>query len=441
MGVKNFKKVFSPHGTLSFKDLKGLVLAIDASGEIYRGVLGTSKIDQLTDGKGNMTNYLSVILGVIKNLYTSGAKQIWVFDSPTPHPLKFALIDRAKTKSKAKEELSSINIVPDIKVSVDIDGNDKDNDNEDELFAIPEGYIDTSARRDQLNKQAFTINGEMINNVKRILDAFQIPYIVAPNHFEAEHIAADLTKRGLADAVLTNDPDALLFGATRVIMRNKGKDKKKSKSAEFVDYHLNILLENASISLTNLRRIGVILGCDFYVDKPNKDDEEDPRPYFKGVGPKTVLTRLSSLVGKKIFDDENIVRAMSVFESKIPPYNIVNEKYMSEKKGERPFRSSKSINKLVTWLVDDMNFNAKILVERFRTAYGLDKIRYKGNTNKHTAADDSHENKNKDEDETANVDVDIDADVDLDKAKGKRKSKNKHKGAAKITFEYENVTF
>lgn len=382
MGIKDFKKVFGNQGYLSLKQLKGLTLAIDTMGELYRGLLGTSKVDQLTDKDGNPTNYVGVLIGVIKKFYTSDIQQIWVFDNPVPHPLKLVLADRSEKRKKAEDTLNEMN--GDVKmnqeddhlitpiVDVDIDDNP--------LFRIPQGYIDMpmdDKKRNQLGKQAFRITSDMINNVKRILDGFDIPYIIAPPGVEAEHVAAYLTTIGKADAVFTNDPDALLFGATRVIMRNRERKIKQTKQTEFIDYHLSIILEENKITREDMAKVAVALGCDFYSDKPDPADDDDGRPYFKGIGAKTILKKLGTLKRGNKFNDPLVIRAMNVYFEPVPSFTIVNEKSLANKKGARPFHSSSKISRLVTWLVDELGFDAKKLVTQFRTTFELEKIKYK----------------------------------------------------------------
>ncbi len=410
MGIKDFKKVFNNHGHLSLKQLKGLKIAVDAMGELYRGILGTSKVDQLTDKDGQPTNYIGVLIGVIRNFYLNDVTQIWVFDSPVPHPLKYVLLERSKNRANANQKLDELNGIPtqphqpheslhspphhqpqqtqqqdqkqEHKVAVDMD---------DPLYAMPASYVDMGSSDDdtehtdkaakkkkhQLQKQAFQITGKMINNVRRILDGFGIPHITAPPGIEAEHVAAQLAATGVVDAVFTNDPDALVFGAPRIIMRNRDKKMKKSKYTEFVDYHLSLLLKESKLTHSELVETAIILGCDFYSDKNDPDDDDDARPYFKGIGAKTVLKKRPILVKRGVFGDPLVKQAMNAFSAPIPPYTIVNEESLAGTKGHRPFRSSKKINAMIEWLVNDLSFDPDPLVERFRETFGLDKIKYR----------------------------------------------------------------
>jgi DNA excision repair protein ERCC-5 len=67
------------------------------------------------------------------------------------------------------------------------------------------------------------ITEEMREDIMKLLDAFDLPFVIAP--FEAEAQCAVLESLGLVDGVVTEDSDAFLFGA-KTIYRNIFNDKK-----------------------------------------------------------------------------------------------------------------------------------------------------------------------------------------------------------------------
>lgn len=392
MGIKQFKKVFEHQAECSAKYLKGKRIAVDALAELCRALLGTSSVTQLTDRNGNPTNYISVILSVISKLYLAGAMQIWVFDSPKPHPLKYVLRERSERRKNAKEKLDKLNGVQSPLVGVQLTSEwpkrDFVNVSKDSKFYIPPDAMESEEKEStkrRLEKQSIKVTAEMIANVKRILDAFRIPYVVAPDCIEAEHVAAHLTTIDKADIVFTPDPDALLFGAKRVLMRNKNN---RGKDDEYILYKLDLLLERYKIDRIKLINMGIILGCDFYCDERDEDDPEDYRPYFKGIGPKTIMKKYKGVAGG--LEDDKVEQARNAFLVDPPPYIIVNEECLQNKKGSRSFSNSNKINELVAWLVDTLSFNPDSLVERFRNVYGLRRIKYITQSNKQEAKPDDH---------------------------------------------------
>lgn len=69
----------------------------------------------------------------------------------------------------------------------------------------------------QLTVRALKITEQHNNDAKRLLNLMGIPYITAPGEAEAQ--CAAMAKAGIVDAIITEDMDALAFGA-KVLLRN-----------------------------------------------------------------------------------------------------------------------------------------------------------------------------------------------------------------------------
>ena len=94
-----------------------------------------------------------------------------------------------------------------------------------------------------------------------LLDILRIPYITSPT--EAEATAAVLNSRGLVDAVLTDDIDAFLFGATTLI-RSKSTDTSTAASKDLVDvYEMSELQRTCKIDRNGLVFIALVAGSDY----------------------------------------------------------------------------------------------------------------------------------------------------------------------------------
>jgi hypothetical protein len=183
----------------------------------------------------------------------------------------------------------------------------------------------------------------MINDLKLMLDSFNIPWIEAPAGFEAEQLAAYLTNNHLhgikADAVLTPDPDCLLFGARMMIKNDKQK---------FYKYQLASILHDNKISHDDLIKIGVILGCDFADKTP-------------GVGPGTVLKKQAAI---SLTDRQ--ISAVAYFIKPICSNILANIKWQSST--QEPFTQQQKILDLFKWMTEIKGFSIPRTESRFKAA-------------------------------------------------------------------------
>ncbi len=214
----------------------------------------------------------------------------------------------------------------------------------DEINNLPNDKFDTEGniinnmfnnemrlKKQALEKQAFVITSSMINDIKLILNCFNIHYIDSPKGYEAEQIAAFLSSTDQCDGVYSGDTDPIVFGA-KIHYRKHPKTKKILKYTRD-----NILLQiekNSKIKKPNLntiRKIAVILGCDFAPKTPR-------------IGEKTVLKKF-----KNIELTEHQLKAIEQFK-KIPDDDIVVSNFNKE-----PFVDC-NFKYLLNWLVDSKGF-------------------------------------------------------------------------------------
>jgi 5'-3' exonuclease len=307
MGVKNFSKIFAGV-EVKFAQLKNTSVAIDASILAYQSSLCMRNISALTDADGNSTIHINVIISKCINFKKNNMKQFWVFDYHEKgyvNPAKLLEIEkRSKIKEKAASKISEIK-----------------SDAKDELFS--------SDDEEEVHKQErikFSMTDRIINDIKFILDCFEIPWCESPKGYEAEAICAFLTNANICDAVWTPDTDAIIYGANKVIRDIKIKSKK-----HFFIYEKSAILKN--ITIADLHKIAAISGCDHC--------EKSPK-----IGPKTILKKF-----KNIELTQQQLDAVKVFEKKYDVNNLTWHNHECD-----PITNNNKIETLFKWLMAK-NFN------------------------------------------------------------------------------------
>ncbi|HJU13646.1 MAG TPA: flap endonuclease-1 [Candidatus Nitrosotalea sp.] len=229
------------------------VVAIDAYNAIYQFLAIIRGPDglPLTDYSGKITSHISGLFYRNINFLSLGIKPVYVFDGRPPS-LKSAEIERRK---QVKKEAT-------IKYE----------------NAITQGRYEDARKYAQ---QTSVLKDDMVEDSKRLLSLFGIPYVQAPS--EGEATAAHLTMTGQAHASASQDFDSLLFGAKRLVRNftNSGRRKLPNRNTtievepEIID--LDKTLASLGITREQLVDVGIMIGTDFNPDG------------FERIGPKTAL--------------------------------------------------------------------------------------------------------------------------------------------------------
>lgn len=337
MGIKNFTTTFSHSGVVTFKSLKNNTICIDSSIELYRTSLGMKSISSLTDSAGKSTIHINILLANIIKYHQYKIKQIWVFDHDSEadkskefhNPMKVKELEKRRcAKEKAKKAIQKI-------------------DEESELFSESECESDNEKEkekkkeptRESLEKRTFSLNKDVINDLKFMLNCLNIIWIDSPSGYESEQICACLTNQPndfayRADHALSQDADTIVFGAKSLIKKNI-KDKK------YYRYELDEILKKLPKNhqtIQDLQKIGVILGCDF-------------APKTPGIGAKTVLKKYQNIELTK-----EQLKAIEEFQKPCPDMNsieFVNSDLV-------PFSDMSKINILIDWLENKSFSRARV---------------------------------------------------------------------------------
>ena len=237
----------------SFESFSSKIIAIDAYNAIYQFLAIIRGPDgmQLCDSEGRVTSHLSGLLYRNINFLSLGIKPVYVFDGKPPS-LKSAEIEhRRQIKQDATIKYEK---------------------------AIADGNLEDARKYAQ---QTTAMKDGMVEDSKKILDLFGIPYIDAPS--EGEATAAYMTKTGKAFASASQDFDSVLFGAKKLIRNftNSGRRKIPNRNT-YIDVEPEIIETAKCLSALNLTQeqlvdVGILIGTDF---NPNG---------FNRVGPKTAL--------------------------------------------------------------------------------------------------------------------------------------------------------
>ena len=233
--------------------LHSKILIVDAPMWLYQFLSSIRQRDGslLTDSKGNVTSHLMGLMTRISNLSQQNVKLAFAFDGKPPKLKHLTLEKRKEIKLEAEKKFEKAK--------------------EKEDFELMKKYASRTSR----------LTDEMINEAKKLIESFGLPVIDAPSEAEAQ--ASFIVKNHDAFAIATNDADALLFEAPRIVrnLNMAGKKKKTNKlSFETVNPDLINLEDNLrhlQINQEQLIALAMLIGTDY-----NSGG-------IKGIGPKTAL--------------------------------------------------------------------------------------------------------------------------------------------------------
>jgi len=320
-------KQFGLGRLISPDKLRGKIIVVDALVTMYQMLATIRGPDGyfLVDSKGRITSHLVGIFNRECRLMSMGIRSVYVFDGP---PLEIKLRVLRKRREEKEKFYSQF------------------------LEAVRRGDVDKAIK---LGKRAMFITDEMVRQTKRLLELLGIPIIQAPHDAEAQ--AAYIVRRGDAYAVTTRDWDALVYGASRIIMHWKIIHDPYLPAKL---YTLDEFLEKLKLTREQLVDLAILLGTDF---NPGG---------FKRIGPKTAYKLIKTYKSldnllrygkiRWVWDvDPDEIRRIFLNPPVIDSYEI---------KFEEPDEEE-----LISFLVEEHNFSPQRVKERLREAIrGLHRI-------------------------------------------------------------------
>ena len=233
MGIKLTPLI--PRKEISFDDLKGKKIAIDASNMLYQFLSSIRQRDGtlLMDSHGNVTSHLMGIFSRLTNLMNRGIKLAVIFDGKPP-----------LLKLKQQEERAYRKVVAEEKMRKALE-----EEEEEEAYKYA--------------KQTSRLTREIVEESKELVSALGMPVIQAPSEAEAQ--AAFICEQGDVWAVASSDVDCLVYGATRMIPNLTLSQKRKLPSGGYIItapeiIELKDVLNNLGIDKDQLLVLGILVG-------------------------------------------------------------------------------------------------------------------------------------------------------------------------------------
>jgi len=301
---------------INFTELNGKILAVDTMNMLYQFLttLRMSDGSVLADEKGNVTAHLVGILSRVTGLMEKGIRLVFVFDGKPPELKQKERERRNKIKTDAIEKYE---------------------------IAKERGNLKEMRKYSQMSTK---IDQKIIDDAKKLLNLLGLPIVQATGEGEAQ--CSYMVKKGDADYVVSQDFDAFLFGAPKVVRNltlSQNKKKGSFSSQEIKVVELKNVLKSLDINQEQLIILGILIGTDFN------------RGGIKGIGPMKGLKLVKEFKDK--YEDLFTYLEWDTFYdfSWKQVYNIFFEQNYNDNY-ELIWKNVDSVN-LINFLVEERNFS------------------------------------------------------------------------------------
>lgn len=233
--------------------LAGRTLAVDAYNAIYQFLATIRQSDgrPFSDASGRVTSHLIGVLYRTTALLGEGVLPVWVFDGRPPDLKSGTLRARFEAKQKAEDQWQQ---------------------------ALEAGDLETARKKAAATSR---LTRPMADEARALLAALGVPAVQAPSEGEAQ--ASAMAARGQVWAAASEDYDALLFGAPRLVRGLAARGRRGVNSGALIIDRAE-LLEQLGIDGEELLLIGLLVGTDF-------------NDGAKGYGPKRALKLVREHLG------------------------------------------------------------------------------------------------------------------------------------------------
>lgn len=332
MGV-NLKPIIVKRD-ISFNEIKGRRIAIDAYNALYQFLATIRQIDgkPLMDSQGNVTSHLNGLLYRTVNLLEKDIRPVYVFDGKPPELKKAEILRRMKQKSEAIIKYEE---------------------------ALKRGDLEEARIYAQQTSKLTTY---MVDEAKKLLTYLGVPWVQAPSEGEAQ--AAYMVVKGDVWASASQDYDSLLYGAPRLIRNLTISGRRKiAKRNMYINISLELIfleevLKKLDITRVQLIDIAILLGTDY---NPGG---------VRGIGPKKALELIKRYGGL-----EKIIKIIGKESFNVDPFSIREIFLKPEISDDYKLEwGNMDEDKLIKLLCDSHDFSydrVKKAIERVKRAYDI----------------------------------------------------------------------
>lgn len=256
-GLKQWLKKKCPNifYTIPISCFSGKRIAVDTSIYLYKFICSSPEY------------YFDLFVNMIMCLRKNNIRPIFVIDGVAPEQKsrtqKERRANRAKLEGKFKklkdliekiEESDNLNLLIE-EISDFL---------EEDTSHWPEKAIKSKLyeKYKKLAGQCVKIEKKDLEKITNLLDSLGLPYINAPDYWEAEKICSYLVNKNLVSAVLTRDSDAIAYGA-RIIL-----DELNTKTGECVMINYSDILEELEFTKEQFKDFCICCGTDYNKNMP-----------------------------------------------------------------------------------------------------------------------------------------------------------------------------
>ncbi len=229
---------------VSFADLNGSVVAVDAHNWLYRYLTTTVKFTsdhKYTTGDGEeVANLIGVVQGLPK-FFEHDLTPVFVFDGAVTDLKDDEVAKRREQRERYEDQLEDAREAGD------------------------------SVRVSKLDSRTQRLTDTIVETTRELLELLDVPVVDAPA--EGEGQASYMARQGDVDYVGTEDYDSLLFGAPYTL-----RQITSSGDPELMDF--DATLESTGLTWEQLVDAAILMGTDF-------------NQGISGIGPKTAVKLLS----------------------------------------------------------------------------------------------------------------------------------------------------